>query len=269
MRELSDPIFCRQCGTALKPNSQFCPKCGKIVTTVLPPTQPQYQAPPQSQATSPQQSNKLWGIDKRIFVIAIIALVLILPVIPRDKVVYVDGQTVTTQTVQAITTVTSFQPYVATVPSSVQVYAGTIQYVSQPYYYSYQNYYRNCYIIYGHVQCSWGGGYPWPSYGSYVNSVTVDPSQNVVRVDRTQQSAGLWTMTLWRYDGTSWSVNNVYSDNLAQTASSTVQTTVTQTSTILNQVTNPQVTISSVPCQSCIPQHVTERVSILQILLGM
>jgi len=258
---MSNTTFCARCGTKLKPENQFCPKCGAEVGQLTAPPQPVQPTP-----TSTQSSNKLWGIDKRFFIIALIVLVLILPVFPRDKTIYVDGQTLTTQTFQSVSYVTSYQPYSTATQRTIDVYTGTIQYVNQQYYSAYQQYYRYCYIYAGHIYCSYTY---WPTYGSYIGTITVDTGQKVVKVDRTQESGGLFTLTLYRYDGTSaGSYSHVYSDNLAQTGSAAIQETVTGTNTITNQFTVPQTTISSVPCQQCVPQHITERVSILQIIFG-
>lgn len=258
---MSNTTFCARCGTKLKPENQFCPKCGAEAG--------QPTAPPQlvqPTATTSQASDKLWGIDKRLFIIALIVLVLILPVFPRDKTIYLDGQTLTTQTFQSVSYVTSYVPYSTVTQTTIPVYVGTIQYVNDQYYSYYNSYYHNCYWVHGHVYCYYQN---WPYYNTYSTSINVDAGQRIVRVDRSQGAYGLETVTLWRYDGTSaGSYTNVISDNLDQTGSSTVQGTVTGTNTITNTFNVPQTTISSVPCQRCVPQQITERVSILQLIFG-
>ena len=261
---MEDPTFCGRCGTELKPENQFCPKCGAEIGKPTAPPQPV-----QPTVTPSQPSNKLWAIDKRFFILALIVLVLVLPVFPRDKVIYVDGQTLTTQTVQSLSYATSYAPYSTVTQRTIQVYVGTIQYVNQQWYGYYYTggFYNNCYWVHGHVYCVYQN---WPYYNTYTVTVNVDAAQRIIRVDRSQASYGLETITLWRDDGTSaGSYSNVVADTLDQTGSTTVQNTVAGTNTVVNTFTVPQTTVSSVSCQKCVPQHVTERVSILQIILGL
>jgi len=263
--------FCAKCGSKLTKDQAFCPKCGtpiQGVTTPLQPIQP-VQPTPQPATTS----NKVWGIDKRIFVVAVIFLILIVPVFPRDKVIYVDGST---QTATMSTSYnTSLQTYMTDTQMSIKVYKGTLNYVTDSYYnnnYQYwynSNYSNACYYssYYGGWVCS-NYNYNWPNYGQSQDyyTVTVDPTDNVVKVQQTQESNGLWTFVLTHYDGTSETYRHVYKTDVTQSGTSTVSGTVTMTSTLTNSVANP-VTFS-VPCQACIPQHVTERVSLIQLLFG-
>lgn len=265
---MSHPTFCRKCGTPLKPQSQFCPKCGKVVTTILPPITRDFQEPQLAQpqyATPSQSSDKLWGIDKRFIIIAFIVLILILPIFPRDKVIYVDGQTTTTSTYQSTYFVTSYQPYSSPSQTQISVYVGTLQVIYQQYY-GYWGSWR-CYRWGRQIICpGWGGG--WPSY--YYNTVTIEPSQMVTQISVTQGAYGLMTITLYRNDGSiAGTYSNVVSNNLQQTGTAYVQTTANGISTYINTLSTPQESVSTVPCQSCIPQHTTEHVSLLQILLGL
>ena len=261
--------FCVKCGSKLRKDQAFCPKCGTSVEGITAPTQPvqpiQYTPQP---ATSP---NKVWGIDKRFLIIIVVFLILIVPVFPRDKIVYVDGST---QTVTMSTSYdTSFQTFTTPSEVSIKVYKGTVNYVTDSYYNNYYQYwygsYNNyCYYdsYYGYVCTNYN--YNWPNYGQsqYYYKATVDPSDNVVKIQQTQEDNGLWTLVLTHYDGTSDTYRHVYKMDLTQTGASSVPGSVAVTNTITNSVVNP-VTFS-VPCQACIPQHVTERVSLIQLLFG-
>ncbi|MGD0423793.1 MAG: zinc ribbon domain-containing protein [Candidatus Bathyarchaeia archaeon] len=263
------PEFCVKCGNKLTEDESFCPKCGAPMRVAAPtqPAQP-YQPTPQS------NSNKVWGIDKRIIVVVVVFLVLIVPVFPRDKVIYVDGST---QTMTMSTSyITSVQRYATQSEISINVYKGTLNTVSDTYYNSYSNYwygnYNNgCYYsdYYGGWVCGNYNYSYWPYYGQSqygYNTVTVDPSDNIVKIHQTQESNGLWTMVLTHYDGTTDTYRHVYQMDLTRTGTSTVQGSVTASNTITNSAITP-VTFS-VPCQACIPQHVTEHVSLLQLLFG-
>lgn len=242
--------FCQHCGAELDTDSEFCKKCGKPVKAVLtigPAT-----------ALSSRMSGKVGGIDKRIlFGIAIIVLILVLPVIPRDKIVYVSGQTATTQTYQS----TSMQTLQITTQKSIQVYVGSILYVSDQYYSYYQPYYAGCVRgFYGVIRCGYAS---WPNVSIYTTTVTINPNDNVVNMQDTQEGAGyLSTVTLTRSDGTTVTYTHVVNNSLAQTATSNVQGTGTQTTSITQTLS----TVVNVPCDKCIPQHVTEYVSIMQLL---
>jgi zinc-ribbon domain len=251
-------LFCKSCGRKLEPDAQFCPSCGT-------PT----KAPPLIKAAT---GGKVGGVDKRVaVVIVVILLILMLPVFPRDKIVYVSGQTMTTELYQSTSFQTSLQAYTTTSQTSISVYTGTLLYVQNQYYNYYYaaGYFTGCYRgPYGYVHC--GGYYNWPSYNLYTTTVTINPSDRVVSVQDTRQANGyLSTVTLTKADGSTTTYTNVFNDNLAQTGTSTVQVVVTQTSTVTQTTMVPATTAVNVPCDNCIPQHVTEHVSILQLLLGI
>jgi multidrug efflux pump subunit AcrA (membrane-fusion protein) len=214
-----------------------------------------------------QQSGKIWGIDRRFVVIALIFVVLIVPVFPRDKIIYVDGQTTTTQTFQSTSYMTSLQSYMTTTQNTVQVYVGNLQMVSDTYYQYYQNYYQYCYYDpYGNIYCDYNY---WPyGYNQYTTTVQIDPSDRYVKRAITQESGGLYTVTLTSDDGQTQVFRHVSSMDLTLTGTANVVVTVTQTNTITSSVVNPQTTVSTVSCQKCMPEHITEHVSILQLLLG-
>lgn len=243
-------------------SDQFCPKCGASVTRVLPAT------PQAIQPLAPsKQSGKIWGIDKRWIIIAIILVIVVVPVFPRDKIIYVDGQTVTTQTFQSTSYVTSLQSYAATTQKAIQVYVGNIEMVSDQYYQYYYQYYQYCwYDQYGNIYCDYSY---WPSgYTQYTTTIQIDSSDRYVKREIAQESGGLYSVTLTSYDGQAQIFRHVASMDLTLTGTANVEATGTETITLTNSVVNPQTTVSTVPCDKCIPQHVTERVSILQLLLG-
>ena len=247
--------FCTNCGHQLQGDNEFCPKCGTSIGA-KPAAQTSTQPTP--------RSGKGWGVGKWVLVAVIVFIILIVPVFPRDTIVYVNG---TTQTVtNQIQYSTSFQVYTTTTASQISVYTGTYQYFSNYYYNYYYNYWGGsyCYWYGGTIVCNYSY-WPWyaPSYGTTAN---VSPADKVVSITRVQQPSGLETLTLTHYNGHSTIVRNVYSDNLSQSGTSTVQTNAVVTNTITNTVTTP-VTLT-VPCSQCIPEHVTEYVSILQMLLG-
>jgi hypothetical protein len=249
-------LFCRSCGRKLEPDSEFCPKCGAS-TKALP------------TVTAPA-GRKAGGVDKRVVIaIAVILLVLMLPVIPRDEIVYISGQTVTTEIYQSTSFQTSLQAYSTVSQQSISVYVGTIQYVQARYYNYYAPYYAACVRgYYGIVRC--GGYYTWPNYNSYTTTITISPSQNVVSVQATQQPSGyLSTVTLTMANGSTQTYTNVFNSNLSQTGTSTAQVTATATSTVTQTTIVPATTAMSVPCDNCVPQHVTRYVSLLQLLLGL
>lgn len=247
-------LFCKSCGNKLQPDSVFCPKCGASTKGLTP-------APAIT-------SGKIGGVDKRVLIaIGIILLVLLVPVFPRDKIVYVSGQTTTTQLYQSTSFQTSLQAYSTMSQQSVQVYAGTLVYVQNQYYNYYTPYFSGCIrTYYGYIRC--GSYYSWPNYNLYTTTVTVNPNDNVVNVQDTQQSNGyLSTVTLTKADGSTVIYSNVLNDNLSQAGTSNVQVVVTQTSTVTQTTMVPATTVTSVACNNCVPQHVTEHVSLLQLLL--
>jgi hypothetical protein len=203
-----------------------------------------------------------------IIVIILLFVILVVPVIPRDKVIYVDGSTQTMTTSTAY--MTSLQTYSTQTQTSIKVYKGNLQYVADQYYdYYYQyGYYNNCYYdpYTGYIYCN-NYNY-WPNYNSYTYTVTVDPSDNIVKIERTQESNnGLWTLTLTHYDGTADTYRHVFSEDLTQNGVSTVQGIAELTNTLVSTALNP--TTITVACQNCIPQHVTVYVSLLQLIFGV
>jgi hypothetical protein len=215
--------------------------------------------------SNPRKGLNGWKMGKWAIVAVIVFLVLVIPVFPRDTIVYVNG---TTQTVtNQIQSSTTFQVLTTTSTSQISVYTGSYQYFSS--YYS-NFYYNSCtyccyYYWYDQQQICNYSYWPWysPSYGI---TVDVTPSQQVVSVTRTQQPGGLESLTLTYYNGQSTTVQNVYNDKLSQSGTSTIRSTAAVTNTVTNTITTP--VTQTVPCHQCIPEHVTEHVSILQLLLG-
>lgn len=247
-------MFCKSCGRKLEADAEFCPKCGAPTKTL----------PPTKAATG----GRIGGLDKRLVIaIVIILVVLMLPVFPRDEIVYVSGQTMTTEIYQSTSFQTSLQAYSTMSQQTIQVYTGTLQYVQSQYYNYYAPYYTSCVRgYYGIIRC--GGYYTWPNYNLYTTTITISPSNNVVSVQATQNGY-LSTVTLTMANGSTTTYTNVFNNNLSQTGTSTVQVAVTQTSTVTQTTMVPATTAMSVPCDSCVPQHVTRHVSLLQLLLGL
>jgi zinc ribbon protein len=249
--------FCAKCGHKLEAGNEFCPKCGTPVEGAAAVAQAPAQPAARKGFSAP-------GVGKWVIVAIIVFLILVVPVFPRDRILYVDG---TTQTVtNQIQYSTSFQVYTTTTSSQVAVYAGSYQYFSNYYYNYYNSYWGGNYCYWYHHQIVCNYNY-WPWYGqSYGTTVTVTPGQQVVSVTRTQQSSGLESLTLTYLNGQSTTVQNVYNDNLTPSGAATVQSTAVVTNTVTNTITTP--VTQTVPCHQCIPQHVTDHVSILQLLLG-
>jgi len=251
--------FCVKCGRQLQEDNAFCPKCGAPVGAT---GAAAAQAP--AQPTARGGSSKGWGAGKWILVAVIIFIILIVPVFPRDTIVYVDGttQTVTNQVQYS----TSFQVYTTSTASQISVYTGSYQYFSNTYYNQYYNYWggNNCYWYKNQIVCNYNY-WPWytPSYGT---TVTITPNQQVVSVTRSQQNGGLESLTLTYYNGQSTTIQNIYSDNLSQSGTATVQSSAVVTNTVTNTITTP--VTQTVPCHQCIPEHVTQHVSILQLIFG-
>ena len=161
-------------------------------------------------------------------------------------------------------------------------YQGTLQYVPPDYYsifYDYPNYYyyTNDYYHY-HPYCRYGYAigctgimypYHYPylpfNYGyTYASTVTIQPSDNMVRVQQSPEPNGYgFRLNLTRYDGTSITYAHVIQQNLSQP---TIQGVATKTNTIINSIVSP--VTSAVACKQCVLQHVTDHVSLLQLLLG-
>jgi hypothetical protein len=134
------------------------------------------------------------------------------------------------------------------------------------YYYNF-GYYNACYWRFGHIFCYYN---TWPYYSSYLQIMTIQPSQHIVTISESQAPNGLDTLTLTSYEGTVQTITDVVdSSGLTQTGTATVSATSVITNTVVNTITNPATTIYNVPCQRCVPQQVTERVSILQLLFGI
>lgn len=207
----------------------------------------------------------------------LILLVLIVPVFPRDRVVYVDGVT------QAVTMSTAYNTAIQTFTTPTQilvnVYQGSLQYIPAQYYsvfYDYPNYYYNYYPYsypYRYYSCSYyycpSYSYSYPfNYGyTYATTVTIQPSDNIIRVQQSPESNGYGvTLNLTRYDGTTTTYAHVIQQNLSQTGTTTIQIVATKTNTITKSTVNP--VTSAVACQQCILQHVTDHVSLLQLILG-
>ena len=254
-----------KCGHKLQPDNAFCPKCGTPVEGVAPVTAPVAQAPPQAPAEpTAQRGFGAWGIGKWVIVAIIVFLILVVPVFPRDTIVYVNG---TTQTVtNMVQYSTSFQVYTTTTSTQITVYTGSYQHFSNYYYSYYDNWWGGSYCYWYHQQIVCNYNY-WPWYTpSYGNTVTITSDQQVVSVTRAQQYGGLESLTLTYYDGKSTTIQNVYNDNLTPSGTTTVQSNAVVTNTVTNTITTP--ITQTVPCQQCIPEHVTEHVSILQLLFG-
>ena len=267
MRKLSQPSYCRQCGTPLKSQSQFCPKCGKEVTRILPPP-PGFQPQPEPQVLTPsydaQPKQIVKGLDNRILIAAIIVVFLVLPIFPVSKTVMVSG---TTQSVTNVTAFsTSLQVVTESTESQISVYTGSFEYFTNNYYYNYYNpgWGQQCYWLHHHIVCNWGGwGWYQPSYGT---TVTITPDMNVVDVIRTQSGYSESLTLVYANGQQSQAYQNVYVDNLAQSGVSSIPGTTVVTNTIVNTVVNPSTV--TVPCDQCVPTTVTEHISIIQYLLG-
>lgn len=251
---MSTSSFCSQCGNPIDASHQFCPKCGAAVTPA--------RLGPQVPSKPSPVSGTLWGIPKGILIVALIVLVLIVPVIPRQRVIYVNG---TTQTVtQSTSYSTSYRSYTTSNQISIKVYKGSLQYVTDQYYQYYQQYYYQCYWDqYGNYDCYYQY---WPNYQSYTYTVTIDPTDEIVKMDQTNESGGLVSITLTHYDGTQDIYRHVFSTDMTKSATATVQAVTSVTDTITNSIVSP--VTNTVPCENCIAQTVTDHVSILQILLG-
>jgi len=274
---MSQPTYCRQCGTPLKPQSQFCPKCGKEVTKITPPasefqpetvTQPSFEVSPLPYQTQPKE--KVSGLDNRILTligIIIVIVILVLPIIPVTKTVMVSGTT------QSVTNSTSFSTSLELVTESTQsqisVYTGSFQYFSNPYYYNNYN------PWWGNNYCSWTGNnqiscnyWDWnwyqPSYGT---TVTVTPDMNVVNVIRSQQGYGESLVLVYANGQQSQTYTDVYADNLAPSGVSTIPNTTVATNTIVSTAVNP--VTQTVPCDQCVASTTTEHVSIIQYIFGL
>jgi hypothetical protein len=211
-------------------------------------------------------TDKIWGIDKRFFIIALIVLVVIVPVFPREKTIYVDGQTLSTQVYQSNSLSTLTQTITTNTQSNIAVYVGTVTNVPISYYNYYNPYYHYCYWRFGRIFCYYNS---WPYYNSYMQTTTIQASQHIVSISQSQGPNGLEILTLTSYEGTVQTISNVIDDSqLTQTGTATVSAGSVVTNTVVNTIQNPATTIVNVACQRCVAQQVTERVSIFQMLFG-
>lgn len=250
---MSKHTFCVHCGAPIAPDTEFCPKCGKSTTGLT-----QQQAVQKS-----PMSRTVGGVPAWIIIGVLIIIILVVPVIPRHRTVYVSGSTqVVTQTTSFGTT---FQTITTNTQNQIQVYKGSISWVSDQYYNYYQQDYYQCYYDqYGNYYCNYTY---WPNYNSqYTGSATIDPSDQVIKVESTNEASGLITLTLTHLDGTQDTYRHVVSEDLTKGAVTTVTGTATLTNTVTNSVVNP--VTNTVPCQNCVAQDTVEYVSILGLLLG-
>ncbi len=221
---------------------------------VLPPAHT-YQPQPPSQSRPPSYSNdKVWGIDKRFLVVAVIVFViLIIPVFPRDTVVMVDGTTQTIVNSPSIST--NVQVSTISTNSQMSVYTGSFQYFTSMYPYWGSQWYGGSYCYYGsghHYHCNYNS---WPWYNqwqSYGNTVTVTPQMQVVNVIYGSIGYnGLESVTLVYSNGQqSQTYNNVYNDQLQPGGTYSVPSIGTVTNTITNTIMVP--VQETVPCTGCV-----------------
>ena len=220
----------------------------------------------QTTQSQSRMSQKVGGVPVLLVVAALIVIVLIVPVIPVHKTVMVAG---TTQTVtQSTSYATNYQTVVTTTPTQLDVYKGSISWVSDNYYnyyYSYYPYYyTGCYYdSYGNYYCNYQN---WYDYQSYTGQATIDPSDRVVKVGTTNEANGLITLTLTHYDGTQDTYRHVIQEDLTRSATVTITDTATVTNTMTSSVVNP--VTNTIPCNACVPQDQVYYTSILGLLLG-
>jgi hypothetical protein len=222
----------------------------------VPPTVETYE----TQFARPRQTR----VDGRFVIVAIIFLVLILPVFPVDKVIYENGQTAITVVTQSTSYLTSTNTYATNSQLQIQVYKGNVVMLLNQSYYMYEPYYFSCHYDYYGYHCDYT---PWPSYQNYTNSVLIAPSDQIVKMQITNETNGLINVTLTHYNGLQVTYRHVISENLA-IGPATITEIVTTTTTNTDQVVNSIATTSTVPCH-CIVRQLTERVSIIQLLLGL
>jgi hypothetical protein len=243
------------CSHKFHASNEFRSKFGKPIDSVTPP--PQVPSQPEARKRFIDRRFGKW-----VIVATVVFLILVIPVFPKYTIVYVNG---TTQTVtNEIQYTTALQTHTVTTTSKIKVYIGYYQYFTN---YSANYYYTQCtYCCYWYSQQLICNYLYWPWYKpSYGKTVTVTPAQRVVSVT-TQQSGDLETLTLTYYNGRSTTVQNVYNDQLRLGGTAKVQSTAVLTSTITNTITTP--VTQTLPCYQCVPERVTEHVSILQLLLG-
>jgi hypothetical protein len=218
---------------------------------------------PEPEQPVAQRSISGWRVGKWVIVAVVVFVILAVPVFPRDTIVYADGTTqMVTNQVQYSTV---FQVYTTTTASQISVFTGGYQYLSDyysNYYYGYCSY--CCYTYNQQTICNYAY---WPWFApSYATTVTITLQQRVVGVTRTQEPGGLETLTLTYYNGQSTTVQNVYNDHLTQIGTTSIESSMVATNTITDTITTP--VTQMVPCHKCILEHVTQHVSILQLLFG-
>ncbi len=185
----------------------------------------------------------IWGIRKEFLVGAVILLALVVPVVPRQKAIQVTDTVMVTQTLYSTNYVTS----TVSTTSAIQVYVGYLTSGSNTPY------------------CYWDYYYGWlcgSNYYSYGSKITVDPQDHITKWDQTPQSDGSYTITLYTHEGQ----QRVYRDISNWDLTLTATANVSGTAQVTNPVSTPYTQVT--PQQQTHTEFVTERVSILQLLLG-
>jgi hypothetical protein len=212
-------------------------------------------------------SDKIWGIDKRFIIAAVIFVILVVPVFPQEKVVMVDGQTTTTQVTEIASFTTVTQSAQSGAANSIQVYVGYVKVVPDTYYGYFTNFYRGCFWRFRRIYCGWRF---WPNYNDYLNTVTISASDQIVSISESQAPNGLETVALTSYSGNVRTIQNVIdASNLSQTGTATVTGTTMVVNTVVNSVFSPTAVAFPVDCKACVAKTVTVRVSILQMIFGL
>jgi hypothetical protein len=200
----------------------------------------------------PQTSTPtIWGIPRYFVLAALIILILVVPVFPREKIVHVSSTTMVTLTQTSYSYITSFQTVSQQQQTEIQVYVG---YITQGYEYQ------------GNSYCYWDPFYGWVCgyYNYQTKQVTIDPTDHVIRYDQTNEGGGSYTLTLYTYEKQQMVYRGVTGWDLTRSATVTVTGMVTATNTIVNTQTIPYETVHQQDTSHDIV--VTEYVSIIQIL---
>ena len=237
----------------------FCPRCMTLASE-----------DPSATQTSPHPVPRRtfdWRIWRWAILALIVFIVLIVPVFPKNTIVYVDG---TTQSVTSrIQHSTSVQVYTTTTTNTISVYTGTYKYFHNWWGGNYQYFYNwwganQCYLNNNQLVCNYNA---WPWYeATYGTTVIVTSGQQVVGLVRKLQPSGLESLTLIDHNGKATTIQNVYSDDLSQSGTSAFQSSAVVTNTVTGTVTIAVTQTSQ--CHQCVPEQVTQHVSILQLLLG-
>jgi len=204
------------------------------------------------------KKNAKWAV----FGIILVILILVMPIIPVQKTVMIDGATPTTVAYQ----ITNYQTVNTITQQSISVYVGTIQYINQTYYSNYFSWYNGgCATdYYSGGRCGYNGYLPFTTSLGSTTTVYITPPQNIIRVVTTPQSDGLYSVTVTAINRKTTTYPNVVSNSVSESGTSTIQvTTIT-----VNTITQTTSSVTNVACQNCIPQQVTEYISILQLLAG-